>query len=364
MYEEKKESAVTFAVDLSKEEYLKFYKVVARYSSAGTIQKIALFLVIAMVGIPFYSLYEMGGIKALLSYEALSLLVPAVMLLLYNFCIMPWMRKRQAEKGYDAAVAGGQVFAGMVTVNRQSIIKVTSSGSLTMPFSDRILFHEQEDMQVFINTQGRGIVLPARCMTPETANAVREIAMGVLPPTFCRIKAPVRCERTEPMELIEAKPQEVLFETVVSYEQEDRRFVSKELSARAVKASILPGTVIGFIIALLTAGSGDIVTAAFFFWGILLIFVGYAYFSSRSRAKFMLSQENFRFTFKITSKAVLMDGGERRGILSIPWNAVKHAVEGETYLEFYNQNQYICIPKKLITDIDSFRSLVDRCRKE
>lgn len=364
MDEQRKDEAVTFAVDLSKEEYLKFYKTIARYSSAGTMQKVGLFIIVVMVVIPFYSLYEAGGVQALWSFDALSLLIPAILLLIYNFAIMPLLRKRQAEKGYDAVVAGGQIFAGTVTINSGRITKTTPSGSLTMPFTDRILFHEQEDMQIFVNTQGRGIVLPARCMTAETANAVRKIALSALPPALCKIKAPIRCERETPMELLETQPAAPLFESDIAYNQEDRVFISKELSKRAVKSSVLPGCIVGFMLALLMANEGALLTTFLIFWGTLLVFVGYAFFSSRSRAKYMLSQENFRFTFKLTKRAVIADGGERRGIISIPWKMLKHAVEGDKYLEFYNHNQYICIPKRLIADMDSFGTLVDTCRKE
>lgn len=364
MEQERRDDTVSFAVDLSKEEYLQFYKVLTRYSSAGMMQKVGLVVVIAMVVLPLISLYQSGGLAALLSWEAVSLFIPPVLLLIYNFGIMPLLRKRQAEKGYDAALAGGQIFAGTVTVNRGRITKVTPSGSLTLPFTDRILFHEQEDMQIFVNTQGRGIVLPARCMTKENADAVREIATSALPLSLCKVKALIVCERETPMEITETAPTAPLFEANIAYTGEDRAFIAKELSFRGVKSSVLPGSIIGFMLALLVANGSDLLAAMLVFWGTLLIFVGFTFFSARSRAKFMLSQENFRFTFKITEKAVIADGGERRGIISIPWKTLKHAVEGKDYLEFYNQNQYICVPKRLIEDMDSFRRLVDTCRAE
>lgn len=364
MTEQQKPAAVHFAVDLNKAEYVSFYKVVTRFSSASTVKRIGLFLVLAMVVVPYGSLYQAYGVGALLTWDALSLLIPAALLLFYNFAVMPWLRMRQAKKGYDTAVAGGQVFAGTVTVNDRSVMKTTVSGSVTMSFSDRILFFEQEDMLVFINTAGRGIVLPARCMTADTANAVRALARAALPPAFCKCKAPIRCTRETPFEVDPPAPAKTLFETAVSYSDEDSALVTKELSRRAAKASVLSGCIIGFLLALFIANEGAFITAAFVFWLTILVVVGYAFLSARARAKFAFSSQNFRFTFKVTEKAVIADGGERRGVTAIPWKELRHAVEGDTILEFYNRYGYIAVPKRLIDDMDSFRALVDACRKE
>ncbi len=364
MTEQQKPAAVHFAVDLSKAEYVSFYKVVTQFSSASTVKRIGLFLVLAMVAVPYMSLYRAYGIEALLTWDALSLLIPAALLLFYNFAVMPWLRIRQAEKGYDTAVSGGQVFAGTVTVNDRSVIKTTVSGSVTMSFSDKILFFEQEDMLVFVNTAGRGIVLPARCMTADTANAVRALALSALPPAFCKCKAPIRCTRVTPFEIDPPAPVKTLFEAAVSYSDADSALVIKELSRRAVRASVPSGCVIGFLLALLIANEGAFATAAIVFWLTVVVVVGYAFFGARARAKFTFSSQNFRFTFKVTEKAVIADGGERRGVTAIPWKEMRHAVEGDTILEFYSRYGYIAVPKRLIDDMDSFRALVDACRKE
>lgn len=365
MDEQRKEEAVTFAVDLSKEEYLKFYKTITRYSSAAPMQRIGIFFVIVMVAFPLFSMYKNGGFQNFFSLDTLSLFIPAVLLLLYNVCLMPYFRKRQAERGYDAAIAGGQIFAGTVTINSGRITKTTPSGSLTMSFSDRVLFHEQEDMQIFVNTQGRGIVLPARCMTAETAKAVRDIAFAALPPSFCKVKAPIVCERETPMVLCEEEePAEILFRTVVTYNKDDREYISKEIFYRRLKNGVLPNCIISFLIALLFGIGQDRLTVLLIFSAVLLFLLLTLAIGGKRRAKVMLSEQNFRFDFKITEKAVTVDGGQRLGLYTVPWMEVRHVFESEKYVELYSKYHYICIPKRLIEDIDSFGKLVDNCRKE
>lgn len=364
MNEQTNLSTVSFAVDLSKEEYIEFYKTLTRFSSAKTVQRIGLILILLMVAVPFASLYKAYGMEALLSWDALSLLIPAALLLIYNFVLMPQLRRRQAARGYDTAIAGGQVFAGTVTVTDRAVTKTTVSGSMTMSFADKILFFEQADMLVFINTAGRGIVLPARCMTHEQAQTVKTLATTHLPPAFCKSKASIVCDRETPFEMPQTTPAATLFETAVSFEQADRAFVAKEMAARSLKSSVLSGGIIGFLLALLTANKGELLFACIVFWGTFLVVVGFTFFTGRARTKYLLLEQNFRFTFKVTEKAVIADGGERRGVTAIPWAQLAHAVESENFLEFYNKKQYIAVPKRLIADMDSFRALIDACRKE
>lgn len=361
--EKENQTEVSFAVDLSKEEYQQFYKIILKYSSASPMQKLGLALVIIMVMVPSVSLYQSGGFAAFWSWDALSVFIPAVLLLLYNHVLLPIFRKRQADRGYDAAVAGGQVFFGTVTVTKEKITKTTSSGSLTMSFSERVLYHEQADMQVFVNAQGRGIILPARCMTAENAQTVRQLATAALPRAVCKIKKPIECQRETPLEYTEEVVITPEFETDITYNAEDRNFVSKEVSARHFKKSFFSNCFISFFAALIFGFGLAPIVGLIIFAGVLLVLTLFLAFTTRRRAKLLLSDEDFRFTFKIAQKALIVDGGARRGVYSIPWKEVRHVYESEKHLEFYSKYHYICVPKRLIADMDSFCRLVDTCRR-
>ena len=357
--QEKIDDEVTFVVDLSKGEYLKFYRILTRYSSAAPLQRFGVFLVLVMVAIPLISLYQRSGLQAVFSLDALSLCIPALLLIIYNHIVLPLFRKRQAERGYEAAIAGGQVFAGTVTVSADKITKITPTGTLTMSFRDRVLFHEQEDMQLFVNAQGRGIVLPARCMTADNAKAVREIATAALPSVFCKIKSWIRAERETPMEYIDAQPIVPDFETDVEYNREDRKVVAKEISFRQFKKGFFSNCLISFFTAFIFGFGHSLEIGLLLFLGLLIVLTCFLAFSTRRRTKILLADEHFRFTFKMMKQAVVVDGGHRRGVYSIPWEQVRHVYESEKYLEFHSKQQYICIPKRLIADMDGFEKLVD-----
>lgn len=363
MEQENRVEPLHFAVDLTKEEYLEFYRALARYTSARTMNTITIVLVALVAGTFLVPTFLEEGYGGLFRLETLYAVIPCALLLLFQFAVMPAVRRRQALRSYEAAIAGGHVFAGTVTVNRTGITKVTVSNSCKLSFSDPVLFHEQADMQVFVNPRGTSIVLPARCMTPEQAKAVRDIAFAALPAQMCKVVQPIVCTRTQPMEAVEETPCDTLFSADVWYNETEIRYIAKETSRRSLKNAVIPSALAGFVLALFLY-DGSFLKVAVAFWGVIAVGLISTALVGRSRTKRMLRDENFRFTFKVTEKAVIADGGARRGVGVLPFRMMKHAVESDQYIEFYNRAQYICIPKRFITDIDSFRSVIDNCRKD
>ncbi len=363
--EQQNVNELSFAVDLTKEEYMQYYKVLTRYSAAAPMQRIGLIIVAALTVFGGAVTYQDGGFSALFTPDSLLLFIPAVLLLIYNLCVMPYFRKRQADRGYETAVAGGQIFAGTVTINREKITKITPSGTFTIYFSDRTLFHEQNDMQMFVNTQGRGIILPARCMTKELADGVRNIAFSALPPAFCKVREQMLCQRETPMEI--EKPEEAapsLFQTVVTYNEAEQTYIIQEITNRKLRRSIIPNSILSFLLALLfgMGQSRTTVLAIFVIAHVALTLLGY--FRNKRGTKWIVSEENFRFDCKITEKAVIADGGARRGVYNVPWKDVEHVYESDLFVEICSKYHSIHIPKRLIADIDSFGRLMDTCRKE
>lgn len=362
MEENRTETPLTFAVDLEKTEYLHFFRLLYRFDGGQRIQSFilggfSLFLLLMLVA----GLRE-DGLQAFRDADFLLLCGIMLLDLAQWLLVMPLRRRQLAKRTYTQAVEDGQIFAGTVTVTDTDIVKETPSGTQTIRFTDRILYLETPEMQVFVNTGGRSIVLPARCLTPADAAAVREKARAALPPPFFRVLGTVVPQRQERMPVPEAPvAPETLFSTRVTYRDEERHTLVRELSRRAFLAGFLPYVPVAFLLALVFGLMDGFVIGAVIFWSTLLLLFLLVFSSSRRRYAGLLADDAFSFLFSVTADAITAESRDN-GKTRIRWSRIAHAVEGEDAVEFYNRRQYMYIPKRCIDDIEDFRRLVERCR--
>ncbi len=359
--EKEKDLALSFGVDLSKTEYIVFQKTVSQFTSGSHISRfitvgLAVFLLLMTVNI------VKNDVSLLWDPNILSLLLFFV-LLLAGWTLLPQItQNRRAAKGYEDALAGGQVFEGMVTVNADGITKVTESGSLTLSFDRDLLCIERKEMFIFINRLGQGIVLPARCMTAKDATAVSTVVKMALPPRFYIVKGKITPQRTERMVFSEqVTAPKTVYTVDVLYNDSERKALMKTVIKRDIFRTAPLAVLFSFLLSVSIGMDRGFAFAAIVFWIAIGLFAGMKALFWVPRYKGSAAAQDARLTVLFTERAVVMEKRVAPGVqrLVLQWKDIRHAVEDEDAVEIYNSKQYLYIPKRCVGDMDFLRSVVN-----
>lgn len=362
--EKEKDTALTFGVDLNKKEYILFGKTISSFTAG---KRLSGFFLIGLAVFVVLTLAEMAkeDIAALLSADVLSLLVFAVLCIVGWLVLPPLFEKRRYAKGYEDAVAGGQVFEGMVTVNTESITKVTVSGTLTLSFDDNLLFVQHKDALIFVNRLGQGIVLPARCLTAEDAAAVRKIAEKCIHPRFFVVKSEFVGQRAERMLPADVTPVTTRYTVNIVYNDAEQKTMLRTLIRRDIFRTAPIASGIAFCAALTLGEMYGFSAAAILFAVAVVLFIGIKCLFWAPRYKAVGKSDTVTLSVLFTDRAVVLERqvgpGKQRIIMQ--WKEIAHAVEGEEAVEIYNRSRYLYIPKRHIGDMDFLRDLVNEKMK-
>lgn len=357
--EMEKDTALTFGVGLNKTEYVIFQETMKKFSAGKR------FSGVLTTAITIFSVFAVrNALKAdaatLSNPYLLSLLLFLVLLFLGVTVLPPIVYKRRAAKAYEKALAGGQVFDGMVTVNSEGVTKVTESGTVTLPFDRDLLCIERQEMLIFVNRLGQAIVLPARCLTAEDATDVRLIAQRSINPRFYVIKGRLQPTATARMALSPVDPPAVLYTFTVQYEEKERQALIKTAIRRDIFRSAPLYFLFCFLLSVSAGLDNGFLIAAIIFWIAVALFAGLKALYWVPRYKSTAAADGV-FTITLNDRALVMenkaDPVPRKVIL--PWREIAHAVESEDTIEIYNNRQFVYIPKRCVGDIEFLRSIVN-----
>ena len=176
--QEEEQQPYTFPVDLTEKEFLRFSMTLARKMGTLRMQYFimgiyAVYAVITTVGI-VTTFTETGQI----SLSLVGMLVLTLAGAALTMALMPSRVKKSAKATY--AVGNQNGYYGEITVTETAISKYLGDETVTVPLNTpQSMYVETKDFMSF-STAGdqRTIVLPARCMTEETAKAVREAVLS------------------------------------------------------------------------------------------------------------------------------------------------------------------------------------------
>lgn len=357
--ENEKDTALTFGVGLNKNEYVIFQKTMARFTAGKRFSKV---LSAAVVMFAVFTVRDAlkQGVQALKGIYFLSTLGFLAVLFLCTTVFPAIGRHFRAVRGYDDAIAGGQIFDGMVTVNTEGITKVTESGSVMLSFDRDLLFLERKDMFIFINRFGQGIVLPARCLTAEDADAVRETAKRYIQPRFVMNKGTLVPQAKERLQLKEVSPLQVLYTFTVQYEEAEHKAFMKTLMKRDILRTAPLTFLFCFLLSVSIAIDNGFTTAAVAFWIAVVLFAGLKLLFWLPRYK-RANKNAAPLTVTLNEKAVVVEKKAQPvpHKVILQWKDIAHAVESEETVEIYNQRQYIYIPKRCVGDMDFLRNVVN-----
>ncbi len=345
-----------WTIDLSREEYIRFYTLFSKLSGPLRMQTLQLIisLVFAAILAAFcvIDLMQTGGV------DWLFVLLGGVLLLasLFLWWYAPRHARRAAAKAYDETLAGGYCYAGTLRVRDDRIEKENAQGIHTIHLNAGTLFIENPEMMVFLTANRRSIVIPARYLTAESASAVRAAAdklpyrnrrflgrvvpQGKTPDTACPPEDTVLWEQTvryEPEELADL----IRYNATQNY--------MKRLPFFSV-TSVMFGVAVGW------NGSDNILPCIGFF----LLFFGlttlFNLVMPRRRANFIAAQADIAgrtVAIKLTDLGVWMTD-PNKGFAVLPWSVIEHVVDRDTFVEITRGPQSIRIPKRYIDDLSAF----------
>lgn len=349
-----------WAIDLTREEYIRYYTLFSKLSGPLRMQTVQLIIsvVFALILAAFcvIDFMQTGGIDWLFALIGGVLLLASFGLWWYA----PRHVRRAAAKAYDETLAGGYCYAGTLRVRDDRVEKENAQGIHTVHLNGGTLFIENPEMMVFLTANRRSIVIPARYLTAESASVIRAAA-DKLPYRNRRFMGRVVPQGQTPTA---ACPPEdtVLWEQTVRYEPAEladliRNNATQNYMKRLPFHSVMS---VMFGVALGWDGSENILPCI----GYFLLFFGlttlFNLVMPRRRANFIAAQADVAgrtVAIKLTARGVWMTD-PNKGFAVLPWQVIEHVIDRDTFVEITRGMQSIRIPKRYIDDLSAFDTLI------
>lgn len=349
-----------WAIDLTREEYIRYYTLFSKLSGPLRMQTVQLIIsvVFAAILVAFcvFDFLQTGTVDWLFTAIGVVLLLASFGLWWYA----PRHVRRTAAKAYDETLAGGYCYAGTLRVRDDRVEKENVQGIHTVHLNGGTLFIENPEMMVFLTANRRSIVIPARYLTAEAASAVRAAA-DKLPYRNRRFLGRVVPQGETP---VAACPPEdtVLWEQTVRYEPAEladliRHNVTQNFLKRLPFHSVM-SALFGFG---LGWGDGtDILPCIGWFIAFFALTAVTNLVMPRNRAKLIAAQADIAgrtVAIKLTDRGVWMTD-PNKGFAVLPWSVIEHVIDRDTFVEITRGPQSIRIPKRYIADFSAFDTLV------
>ncbi len=347
-------------MDLTRDEFVRFQSLMS--GVGGPLRTRSMMLVFSLllgggILLPELILWRQGRQPDVLLI-AVVLLTVGVSLLLW--AATPLYIKRKAEKLYDQSIEAGQSYYGLVRIYDDRVEKAKPDYTVIVPYRELALFIEDAQVMVLLNRQRQAVVIPARCVTPEQAEAIRA-GVERLPTAnrrFCSRLIPLG----QPATLPPPVEGELLYEGTVQYRPEEYVVVAKELTIQQFwrRAPLL--CAMSMLGALAFGWDGQSIwpcVALFVLIGGVLTLFNLVLPLRRvsSVAPHMRAEQlSVRVTVDHRGLRLLK---EDQGEGSMPWSAIAHVYDAEPFVKFSGKQEF-CLPKRCIEDLDTFSADIDR----
>lgn len=349
-----------WAIDLTREEYIRYYTLLSKTSGPLRMRPVQLVLSIAFAVILavfcVVDFMQTGAVDLVFALVGGGLLLASLALWWYA----PRHVRKAAAKAYDETLAGGYCYYGTLRVRDDRVEKENTQGVHTVFLNGTTLFIENPEMMVFLTTNRRSIVIPARYLTAEAASVIRAAA-DKLPYRNRRFLGRVVPMGETPSP---ACPPEdtVLWEQSVRYEPDElaaliRHNATQNYMKRLPLHSI---TSVLFGVALGWDGTENILPCVGWFLAFFALTAVMNLVMPRRRAAILAVQADIAartVAIKLTDRGVWMTD-PNKGFAVIPWKAIEHVVDRDTFVEISRGGQSIRIPKRYIDDLSAFDTLI------
>ena len=348
-----------WTVDLTREEYVKYTIQLFKIRGPLRLRNLQLILTLVMF----------AALVALTAYEWAcfgtidwTTLLAGFGLLLLSFGLwwfVPWHMRRNARKAYDETIAGGYCFQGLLRVREDCIEKENAQGVSRISLDGGTVFFESADMMAFMTVGRRAIVLPARCMTDESASRVRQAA-DKLPYRNRRFIARIQPRGEVPLP-IEAVEPTVVWEKEVRYETEEFAALMRHTVTQNYMKQLPMYSLLSMLCAVSFGWDGENILSCvgtfLFVLGLVTLFnlvtplrrVRFAAANTATKARTV--------NIRLTDRGIWMTD-PNRGFAVIPWSAIEHVIDRDTFVEITRGRQTVHIPKRYIDDLSAFDALV------
>ena len=354
-------------VDLNREEFVAFRLLLARVNGPLRMKTPSMLVSIAccllMAGIAVEQWWAAGW----KGYPDPVMLVGALLVLLpglYLWFYVPAKMKKTAGRQYDRSVSAGMTYCGRLTVTPEYVEKAGTTATAHIRLDDRVLFIENAAMMAFVTAGSPALVLPARCLTEESAAAVRKAADCL--PAHCRRFIARVVPGGEEVAWQETPPPQERWVSTFTYTTDEYAGVLKGLIVQHYWHTA-PMTAITATCGALLFGWNDenMLRCIPYFLVILAVLTLFNLVLPLSRIKRQvatLSAHDLTMQVRLDDLALRlkMPKGAENWVL---WCDVEHVYDKDTMVEFvHNKHATLHIPKRAIEDIDAFETVLNQCR--
>ncbi len=364
MMQENTAPATPYWVDLTREEYVNYSLQMARAFGAmrsRTVQLISSLVCCGvLVALTAYDMYLFGKPDWLLIGLCVALVAIAIGFWLY----VPHRLRRRAVAEYDRMIECGYNYCGELQVSDSEVVKIGDEMTTRVRLDEHALFMESAEALVFIGSEQRGIVLPARCLTKEMADRLRQAA-DRLPPASRRFFGRI-CPQGQLVTPAAPPEQTVLWEQTILYNPQETLDILKARTVQQFWIRMPHFTVMSTVLALIFGWSDtSIWPCVLVFLGALALLTVFNLVIPYSRLRKMQQMgyaptPNSALQVKLTDRGVRMLEGDR--FACAPWSQIEHVYDRGDYAEMLWKQHFLRIPKRCIPDIEAFDAILKRCR--
>ena len=363
------QTEMEYAVGLSREEYVRSSQLVA-----ATLQRkqvygrriVSVLLLLACAGMVAMD-YRLTGVIEPSVAIIMTLMTIAELWMLLD---LPRQQRRMNAAVYDSTLFSGHSFDGVLTVDDRGVTKRTSDDSTRVDFAQCAAYIEAEDMLLFCVNNGRSIVVPARCLTPEDAEFTKQKALAVIEPSKQYIVSQLRpmLETQLPVGPLTVQEDEPLLAVRVEFTAAELKSNVADMAIRAFFRKFPNKMLAGVLFTILFYYGMEVSPLPMFLMAMLTLFI-MDIVSARLRTRRAIAASNgdvCRLQVELTERHIRMIGsGEKGRRISVPWERVTRAIERPAEVEFFAEDaRVIVIPKRCIADMEELRAVVDAHTKQ
>ncbi len=358
-----------YVVGLSKEEFTRS-QILANNVLRGNrgiggrlFSIIIMLLCVATVGMEFRITHQIDPSLAIV----VTLMIVAELWFMLD---APRQFRKKNELLYTMSRFSGHSFDGVVKVNEFGIEKSTVDETTRVGFSQCAAYIETEDMLMFCMTQGKSIVIPARCLTAEDAEYTKKAALAVISPTRRYVLAEIspKLETKQPIgNILKPMENEELLRVRVEYTAAELKSGLTDTAAQAFFEKFPQKLLVAVFFTILFYFTMETMPLPFFLASLLVLFLS-DIIAVRIRAKRAIRVSDgdvCRVQLIFTEKYLQITGkSEHVRRMKVPWECITRAVERPKEVEFFAQTRILTVPKRCIEDMDELRAIVDGCMKK
>lgn len=354
---------VEYSVDLSREEYVRSQEILADRAGgmARRMRLISLFMLAACVVMGILDFRYSNGID----WSLVSLLILLIGSELWMMLTMPAQLRRRSEAAYDSAIYGGYAFAGTVAVENDAIRKRTSTATAVIPYEQCRLYAETAEMMIFCGLDGKSIVIPARFLTEQTAEATRQAALSNIPAPRQLLLGQLVPGAAEGVTVDPdpVKSEEVLLTVDVEYTDSEIVSIAGEAALEQFGSTLPSKCVFMTMVASFGYFGLAIKPLPLFLAGMLVLFL-ISVIRARVRMRRAITRTErgvCRLRVEFTDVCVRLTGkADGMRPMRLPWRHITRAVDCRDTVELYTgKDRQLSIPKRCITDFEELREIVD-----